>query len=151
MDSRKVALEALAAGRLPAGTSTEGVPRLRFDRVAQRLQKSLQQVLAEVPSATTTLVVTVTAPIRLPGSTVEELAGRIRRPLRRNFSEIVGGNQVRARLVPRRVAGAPRVIVFVHNPEPAPARLFELAAAWLLPRSGTPRGKVAASSRRPSR
>jgi hypothetical protein len=133
------AFRALAEGRLPAGVPTEGCPRLRFDRVAQRLVRNLQQVLCGIPSAKTALVVTVTAPIRSPASTVQELRARISKPLRRNFSAIIAGNRVRARLLARSAAAAPGVIVFVHNPEPAPTRLFELAAACLSPALPKPR------------
>jgi hypothetical protein len=137
--TRAAAFRALACGRLPAGTLDVGCPRLRFDRVAQRLVRNLRQVLADVPSAKTALVVTITAPIRMPGATVEELAGRAGKQLWRNFSAAVRGNQVRARIVPRRSSTAPRVIVFVHNPQPAPTRLFKLAAAVLSsPPAGTP-------------
>jgi hypothetical protein len=138
------ALKALAAGRLPDGMPTQGLPRLRFDRVALRMVRDLQYALADVPPARAVLVVTVTAPIRLPGSTVAQLDARLHGPLRRNFDAMVGGNRVRARILRCAVGGAPRVIVFVHNPEPAPPRLFKLVAACL---SSLPRGPRTGASR----
>jgi hypothetical protein len=39
---------------------------------------------------------------------------------------------VRARLVPRTAKGGPRVLVFVHNPEPAPTMLFKIVEASLI-------------------
>jgi hypothetical protein len=121
------ALKALAAGRY----ADQGLPRLRFDRVALRVVRDLQYVLGHVPPARGALVVTVTAPIRRPGSTVAQLGARLHHPLRRNFDAMVGGNRVRARILRCAVEGVPCVIVFVHNPEPAPTRPFKLLAACL--------------------
>jgi hypothetical protein len=125
------ALKGWSVGRLPAGTPTQGLPRLRFDRVAQRVVRSLQEALAAVPPGKTTMVVTITAPIRRPASTVEELGARLHRPLSRDFDKMVCGNRVRARSVRCDIKGGPRVIVFVHNPEPAPTGLFKIVAASL--------------------
>jgi hypothetical protein len=139
------ALEALAVGRLPPGTPVKGLPRLRLDRVAQRVVRSLQEALAGVPTERTAVVVTVTAPIHLPSRTVGVLGARLKRRLRRHFDAMVCGNRVRARLVRRGVKRGPRVIVFVHNPEPAPTALFKLVEASL---SAAQRGTGPARSRR---
>jgi hypothetical protein len=127
----RAAPKALAAGRLPPGTWTQSLPRLRFDRTAQRVVRSLQAALADVAPARTALVVTVTAPIRLPARTVADLSARLRSPLARDFDKRVCGNRVRARIVRCRLKGGPRVIVFVHNPKLAPSGLFKLAEALL--------------------
>jgi len=148
------ALKALSAGRLPPDTATKGLPRLRFDRVAQRVVRSLQEALVSVPSDKTALVVTVTAPIRLPGRTVGELGASLHRSLIRNFDKMVCGNRVRARLVRRDVEGGPRVIVFIHNPEPAPTGLFKLVEASLYPvqkYKGSPRSRLASRGKRSPR
>ena len=121
---------ALAAGRLPPGTSDKSLPRLRFDRVAQRVVRDLQAMLAGATTEKTTLVVTITAPIRLPARTVAELGLRLRGPLVRGFDKLVCGNRVRARIVRRGFKAAPRVIVFIHNPQP-PRGLFRLVAGLL--------------------
>ena len=118
-------LKALAAGRLPPGSPLEGLPRLRFDRVAQRLVRNVQAVLAARVAAVDTLVVTVTAPIRQPARTVATLPSRLSSQLASPFDGLVCGNRVRARLLRRTPRGAPRVIVFVHNPKPAADGLFE--------------------------
>src|SRR5580704_8317523 len=125
------ALKALSIGQLPPGTRAQGLPRLRLDRVARRVVKSLQAELAGVPSERAVLVVTVTAPMRMPGSTVRELGARLHKSLPPNFDQVVCGIRVRARIVRCGVRGAPRVIVFVHNPEPAPTELFRIVeASW---------------------
>ena len=49
------------------------------------------------------------------------------------FDKTVCGNRVRARIVRRELKEGPRVIVFVHNPEPGPNGLFTLVEALLSP------------------
>ncbi|MBS0377802.1 MAG: hypothetical protein JSS29_04890 [Proteobacteria bacterium] len=128
------ALKALTAGRLPPGSPLAGLPRLRFDRVAQRLVRNVQAALCERLGDADTLVVTVTAPIRQPARTVDTLASKLKAPLSRAFEGIVCGNRVRARLLRRTGKAAPRVIVFVHNPRPAVDGLIEWAQSLLLRR-----------------
>ncbi len=130
------ALEALAEGRLPAGTSGSFLPRLRFDRVARRLVRDLQAVLAGAVPEQAAVIVTVTAPIRLPSRTVAAVNMRIRDHLAGGatdpeLDETICGNGVRARIVRSNFRKAPKVIVFVCNPEPPPERLLELAEALL--------------------
>lgn len=137
-DQKPPALKAFAAGRLPAGTPTKGLPRLRFDRVAQRVMKSLQSALVGAMPSKSALVVTLTAPIRLPARTVAELSVRLDSSRTPDFDKIICGNRVRARVLRSRVRGAPRVFVFVHNPQPSPSGLFKLVEAAL---SGT-RGRA---------
>ncbi len=124
-------IAALTAGRLPSGSPAQGLPRLRFDRVAQRLVANVQAALAGRVAGTDTLVVTVTAPIRQPARTLAALALRLRLPLAAPFDGRVCGNRVRARLLRRTPKAAPRVIVFVHNPEPAAEALFAQAQRLL--------------------
>lgn len=124
-------IRALAAGRLPPGTSHKSLPRLRFDKVAQRVVRDLQAILVGATTETTTLVVTVTAPVRLPARTVAELGVRLRSSPVRIFDKTVCGNRVRARIVRRGLKEGPRVIVFIHNPEPAPHGLFMLVEGLL--------------------
>jgi hypothetical protein len=124
--------EALAAGRLPAGLSSGPLPRLRFDRVAQRLVRDLAAATAGSVPAGAVLIVTVDAPIRLPGQTVAALGVRLRDhpaggPIGSAFDDTVCGNRVRARMVRRAFEAAPKVIVFVCNPSPSPEALLDLA------------------------
>lgn len=125
------ALKALSLDNCRPALARKGSPRVRFDRVARRFVKSLQAELAGVPSERAALVVTVTAPIRMPGSTVRELGARLHKSLPPNFDQMVCGNRVRARIVRCGVCGGPRMIVFVHNPEAAPTGLFRIVeASW---------------------
>ena len=133
------ATEALAAGRLPAGVADRSLPRLRFDRVAQWLMRELQAVLADAVPRRVVVIVAVSAPIRLPARTVTAVAHRIRDCLSRAatgpaFDETLCGNRVAARIVRSNAGAAPKVVVFVCNPEPPPERLLDLAEALLVSR-----------------
>jgi len=127
----KAALKALATGRLPPAAIVEALPRLRFDRVAQRVVRDLQATLGGAVSRNAALIVTVTAPIRLPAKTVAELGRRLAGPLARDFDKIICGNRVRARIVRRCVPRAPKVVVFIHNPDPPPDGLLRFAEELL--------------------
>lgn len=140
----EAARKALAAGRLPSGAVVEALPRLRFDRVAQRVVRDLQATLRSATPTNAVLIVTVTAPIRLPARTVAELGRQLASPVDGNFDKIICGNRVRARMVRRCIRGAPKVVVFIHNPDPDPAGLFELAEELL---SAPPRRSGSGSTR----
>ncbi|MBS0365806.1 MAG: hypothetical protein JSR67_08300 [Proteobacteria bacterium] len=136
--ARQAALRAFTQGRLPPGMWSRDLPRLRFDRVAQRVVQTLQSALLPALSETELLIVSITAPILLPARTVAELSQRLRDPVGRDFDETVCGNRVRAHRTRHRRMEGPLVIVFVHNPKPAPGGLFSLVEDSL---SATRQGK----------
>jgi len=140
----EAARKALAAGRAPPSAIVAALPRLRFDRVAQRVVRDLQATLSSATPRNAALIVTVTAPIRLPAKTVAELGRQLASPVDGNFDKIICGNRVRARIVRRCVPGAPKVVVFIHNPDPAPGGLFKLAEDLL---SAAPRRSDSGSTR----
>jgi hypothetical protein len=117
---------------------------LRFDRVALRVIDDLRQIT--VQSAPTNLIVlmTLTAPIKLPARTVVGIAHRLK-PLfaagatRRQLRATICGNGVRIRLIERPSKLAPALVGFVHNPDADSRRLLDLAAAWINSRSRAPR------------
>src|SRR5437762_2137737 len=79
-------------------------PRLRFDRVALRLVRRLQAALSGFVPGGKTLIVTITAPIRVPAKTAAELEDRIgadlgRRPGAVAARHTIHGNLIRVRLV----------------------------------------------------
>jgi len=107
--------------------------RLRFDKVALGLIARLQATLCDHVPGGQTLLVSVSAPIRLPAKTAAEMDERIRRWLAgvvepSEFRCTINGNEIHVRLV----SGAPHrssnVLVFVHNPEVDTAALFKNAA-----------------------
>jgi hypothetical protein len=94
-------------------------PRLRFDKVAIELVGRLKTALAASVTDGKTVMVTVTAPIRLSGKTALALEERIRPLLAgraAEFEDMILGNAVRVRIAKTGIARAPKVVGFVHNP-----------------------------------
>jgi hypothetical protein len=124
-------------------------PRLRFDRVALRLVDRLRTALdTSVPHGTTVLV-TVTAPIRLPSRAAAATEDRIRRliatraaPARR--TDTIHGNEIQVHLLKGGTPRTARLIGFVHNPDSEPTILIDVARS-LLARIGS--GERTAGSR----
>jgi hypothetical protein len=98
-------------------------PRLRFDKVVIRLIGQLQASLHDTVSDGRTMKVTVTAPIRLAAKTAAALEQTIRtalagRPARVDIKDTICGNQIRVRIMKTGLVRAPRLLGFVHNPDP---------------------------------
>ncbi len=111
-------------------------PRLRFDRVALRLVRELQAALSGSVPDGEAVVVTITAPIRLPAKTAASLAGWIRdclagQPRRTELKDTIYGNQIRVRLVTGVSGSTSKVIGFVHNPDSGPNVLLGLTQSML--------------------
>lgn len=111
-------------------------PRLRFDKVVLRLVAQLQTALANALLAGTTAIVTLTAPIRLPGKTATALVQVVRgclahagRPAQHDAC--LNGNQVRIRLVDSGERQVGKLIALVHNPDSDPDLLPDLVQCWL--------------------
>jgi len=118
--------------------------RLRFDKVVLRLVGGLRDALSEAVPDGQAVIVTVTAPIRLPGKTAEALEATIRERLaRRSFGaevkDTIHGNRVRVRRVKGVTGERPKVIGFVHNPDCDPDILMRLTQS-LLQHPGTSAG-----------
>jgi len=99
--------------------------------VATGLIERLRAALADVVPEGATVVLTITAPIRLPSKTADDLEARVRRllarrPPGRDVTATVHGNGVRIGLVRDGSAGVPRVIGFVHNPGTDARRLVQM-------------------------
>ena len=99
-----------------------GKPRLRFDKVALRFVASIKEQLIDVLPPETTVIFTVTAPIRLPSKTASELDAYIRTRLDRDSiagdvrTQIFGNSVcVRIRTGTKR---ASEIRGFVHTPDP---------------------------------
>lgn len=144
-------------------------PRLRFDKVATRLMEGLRATLGETLPDGMTVVLTITAPIRLASKTVAALEEKIptlagRRSEERDQKDTIHGNGVRIRLLKKGSERAPRLIGFVHNPETDPLHLLNMArellellsaeatrpAARPAPKSAEERWLVVKSARRSS-
>jgi hypothetical protein len=109
---------------------------LRFDKVVVRVLGRLRSFAEADGAAGATILVAITAPIRSPAKTVEDLEALI--VDRRGVGDgciradaVIQGNGVSLRLVDGAPAGAPKLIGFVHNPDAPAQRLLDLAEAWL--------------------
>jgi|KBSSwiStaDraftv2_1062776.scaffolds.fasta_scaffold298078_1 hypothetical protein len=103
---------------------------LRFDKVATRVIEHLQAAVGEIVPDRTTVLIAITAPIRLPAKTTMTLEAKIgtlfdRRSPRRDYLAMINGNRVRIRLLKDQPVRAPKLLGFVHNPDLDPRLLFE--------------------------
>jgi hypothetical protein len=133
---KRIAVEVTAIKPGSAGRGGVARPRLRFDKVVLRLVGSLQAALSGLVPEGAAVVVTVTAPIRLPSKTAAALEGKIRdglarRPARVEIQDRIHGNQVRACLVTGVSRRSSKVIGFVHNPDSDPEVLLRSTQALL--------------------
>jgi hypothetical protein len=111
-------------------------PRLRFDRVALGLLRSLQDALHESVTDGKIVILTITAPIRMPSKTAAALINKIQVYLAHRSEQVeatdtVHGNQIRVRLVKGASRKASKVIGFVHNPDTDPEVLLDLTQSLL--------------------
>lgn len=131
------------------GTAQGGTtkPHLRFDKVATRLMEPLQTALGETVPDGMTVLLTITAPIRLASKTAAALEHKIQALLGhsspgRDERDTIYGNRVRIRLLRDETGGAPRMIGFVHNPDTDPLLLMSMTCE-LLEVMGAEAGKSA--------
>jgi hypothetical protein len=118
------------------GQGGDPKPHLRFDKVVTRLMERLQAALGEAVPDGITVLLTVTAPIRLPAKTAAALEDKIhtllgRRSPGRDQKDTIHGNRVRIRLLRDESKRAPKMIGFVHNPGTDPLLLFNMTADLL--------------------
>ncbi len=102
---------------------------LRFDRVVARVLGDLRDFAEGAVPEGLAVVVTISAPIRLPAKTVEVLRGWIARAHDRSGD--IHGNRVSLRWVRNAAGRRPKVAVFVHNPSTNAGELLDLAERWL--------------------
>lgn len=153
---KRIAVEVAAIKSGIAGSDGPAKVRLRFDKVVLRLVGGLRDALSDAVPDGQAVIVTVTAPIRLPGKTAEALESMIRAALARrsvgiDVRETIHGNQIRVRLVKGAAGERPKVIGFVHNPDSDPDVVLRLTQSLLQHageadgrlRRGPGRGKVA--------
>src|SRR5579864_1228457 len=116
---KQVALEVTTLKRRGAGQGNATKPRLRFDKVATRLIERLQVTVGETMPAGMTVLLTITAPIRLPAKTAASLEDRIHTLVERGApgrdeKDTIHGNGVHIRLLRDGSERTPRMIGFVH-------------------------------------
>jgi hypothetical protein len=111
-------------------------PGLRFDRVVVGVLAELRSFVEAATPGGRAILVTLSAPVRLPARTVEDLKAGITALVaagtrRADSSAIVHGNSVRLRLLEISAKAPTRLIGFVHHPRSAPEPLLDLAEQWL--------------------
>jgi len=109
---------------------------LRFDRVVVGVLADLRSFVETATPGGRSVLVTISAPIRLPARTVNDLKPKIVALLaagvpQADSSATLHGNSVRMRLLQHSVNAPMRLIGFVHNPASAPEQLLDLAEQWL--------------------
>jgi hypothetical protein len=149
---KRIAVEVTTTKRRLADRGGLMKPRLRFDRVALRFVRRLQDALsASVPDGRT-LILTITAPIRVPAKTAAALEDNIWTYLARQSAPgeakyAILGNQIRVRLVKRGSRRTAKVIGFVHNPDSDPDVLLDITHSLIerigaKARNGAPAGSA---------
>jgi hypothetical protein len=141
VNGKRVAVTTATLTRRGAGQGNTGTPRLRFDRVVIWLMKRLQATLAKTVPKGVTVLLTVTAPIRLPAKTAASLGERIQtllgrgKPGRdvpaRDLETTIHGNRIRIRVLRDESGRAPKMIGFVHNSDTDPLLLFNMTGEML--------------------
>jgi hypothetical protein len=101
---KRVAVDITTLKRRGIGQGHAAKPRLRFDKVATRLIERLQATLGETVPNGTTVLLTITAPIRLPSKTAASLEDTITTLLGRGSPgrderDMIHGNRVQIRLL----------------------------------------------------
>ncbi|HUI40692.1 MAG TPA: hypothetical protein VL523_01870 [Terriglobia bacterium] len=133
---KRVAVDITTLKRRGTGQGNAVAPRLRFDKVATRVVERLQANLGETVPDGVTVLLTLTAPIRLPSKTTASLEDKIQTLLRRGSPSrdekgTIHGNRVRIRLLRGASERAPKMIGFVHNPDSDPLLLLNMTCELL--------------------
>lgn len=133
---KRIALLATAIESRAARRAKVTRPRLRFDRVALGLVERLRTALAGSVPDGRTVIVTITAPIRLPSRTATAMDETIRRlvasraaPARR--TDTIHGNEIQVHLLKGGTGRTAKLIGFVHNPDSDPSILIDVARSLL--------------------
>ncbi|WP_290809493.1 hypothetical protein [Ferrovibrio sp.] len=97
-----------------------------------RLFADLRAAVSDIIAPDQTVIVTVTAPVRLGGKTAAAIADRICDGLGRgDVRTTIHGNQVRLRRIADVPKPMPRLIGFVHNAETDPGPILDLTQSFV--------------------
>jgi hypothetical protein len=133
---KRVAVDTRTLKRRGASQGNAARPRLRFDKVATRLIDRLRTTFGGIVPDGTTVVLTVTAPIRVAAKTAAALEDRIHTLLERrspgpNERATIHGNRVQIRVLRNRSERAPNFVGFVHNADSDPLLLLNMTSELL--------------------
>jgi hypothetical protein len=107
-------------------------PRLRFDKVATTLIQRLKANLNRTVPEGSTILLTLTAPIRLPSRTAASIEEKITNLLKVSVptsvaTDLVHGNHIHIHLSTNQPPPSPKLIAFVHNADSHPLPLLNIA------------------------
>jgi hypothetical protein len=127
---------AIAEQIVNAGGETVSRLGLRFDRVVMRVLDDLRRFAEGKTPAGASVILTLTAPIRMPAKTISALELEIEALLRAGLGDRdriaeVCSNAVRLRLVEHAPTRDHRLVGFVHNRDSDARHLVDLAEQWL--------------------
>jgi len=110
---------------------------LRFDKVVVRLLGGLRACVEHANPGDKTVFMTITAPIKLPGKTQNELDVIVRDSLDRRThigdrQMTIFKNAVRLRILESHSKRKHKFVGMVHNPGTDPIMLLDLATQWHL-------------------
>jgi hypothetical protein len=133
---KRILIDVTNAGQNNAKWSGSAKARLRFDRVAVGLVRRLKDSLHESVPDERAVILTVSAPIRLPSKTAAALEDVIRtalvhRPVPKECKHTIHGNRVRVRLAKCGSKQESKVIGLVHNPDSDPDMLLDITESML--------------------
>jgi len=133
---KRVAVDVTTLKRRGTGQVNAAKLRLRFDKVATRLIERLQATLGDIVPDGMIVLLTITAPIRLPSKTAAALEDKIQTLLGRGSpgrdeKDTIHGNRVQIRLLRDESERAPKMIGFVHNSDSDPLLLLNMTRELL--------------------
>jgi hypothetical protein len=133
---KRVAIDIVAMKRRSAGRGGEARPHLRFDKVAARLIERLREACSQSVADGATVLLTVTAPVRLAAKTAAGLEDKVQAlladgPIGGDVKYAIHGNRVQIRVLKGQFDQAPKMIGFVHNPDTAPLLLLDMGSELL--------------------
>ena len=131
VDGKRAAVDITTLNRRGTCQGDAVRPRLRFDKVVIRLMERLEANLGETVPDGMTVLLTITAPIRLPAKTAAALEDKMQTLVRRGSrsrdeKDTIHGNRVQIRLLRDESERAPELIGFVHNPDSDPLLLLNM-------------------------
>jgi len=121
--------------QIPRGSKV-APPRLRFDRVVLRVFSDLRAALQDAVPSGVTVVVALTAPIRLASKTTVAIEANVRKLLekrspRASATRTIETNEVRIQILRGEKTATSSLVGFVHNRDSDPTLLFSLTRALL--------------------
>lgn len=133
---KRIAIEIAALKPRGARQTNVARPHLRFDKVVLCLMERLQNAFAKTVPNGTTVLLTVTAPIRLASKTTVALEDKVQTLLQRDSplpdaKETIHGNRIHIRILRGLSASAPKMIGFVHNLDSDPLLLLNMSQELL--------------------